>query len=246
MSKTTQELSAMKTEDLVEYVASLSAEVDKKEHDANYAMDKKDHDAKTAMDEKDEEHKTAMEHERKMAMEHEDKKHEATLKAVLKAMEEDDHEKRKDAVKSAMEKEHKTAMEHGHEDKNKDAKQAMEDDDEKKALKAQVTYLATVVKNPKIQYLTKVYQAALTPEATLKEYVADWNGKTPQQLDAEIKKITPLVQTLTQTNQMDAATPEIEIPMMSTLPTPTTSYQGSVDLSKINKMSDKDLFRTGR
>ena len=171
-------------------------------------------------------------------MDEEEKKHEATMKAVLKAMEEDDHEKRKEAVKSAMED--------NHEDKDKDAKRAMEDDDEKKALKAQVTYLATVVKNPKIQYLTKVYQAALTPEATLKEYVADWNGKTPQQLDAEIKKIAPLVQTLTQTNQMDAATPELEIPMMSTLPTSTTSYQGSVDLSKINKMTDKDLFRSNR
>jgi len=106
-----------------------------------------------------------------------------------------------------------------------------------------LTYLAQVVKNPKIQYLTKVYQAALTPEATLKEYVADWKEKTPQQLDAEIKKIAPLVQTLTQTNQMDASTPELEIPMMSTLPTPH-SYSASVDLSKINKMSDKDLFRS--
>ena len=236
MSKTEQELSAMKTEELVEYVASLSAEVDKKDKEANYAMDKKDKDAKTAMEDKEDNHKSAMDEE--------EKKHEAVLKAVLKAMEEDDHEKRKEAVKSAMDDD-----KHDN-DKNKEAKRAAEeDDDEKKALKAEVTYLANYNKSPKIQYLKKVYQAALTPEATITKYVAEWEGKTLPQLDAEIKKIAPLIQTLTQNNQMDAVTQtsdNFEIPMMSTLPTPNSSYSGSVDLSKINKMSDQDLFNGRR
>jgi len=233
MAKTKQELSDMKSEDLVEYVASLSADVDKKNEEAKSAMDNKDDEHKTAMDDK--------EHETKTAMEDEKKNHEAVMKAVLKAMDEDDHEKRKEAVKSAMEDndhKEKEATVHGTED----------DDNEKKALKAEVTYLANKIKKPQIQYLKRVYEASLTDEATIKKYETQWNEKTAQQLDAEIEKIAPLVRTLTETSQLDASIPsEISIPMQSTLPTSShNTYKGSVDLSKISKMSDKDLFRSRR
>jgi len=126
-------------------------------------------------------------------------------------------------------------------DNEKHEAKSAEDDEEKKALKAQVTYLANSVKAPKIQYLTKVYQAALTPKETITEYVAEWNKQTPQQLDAEIKKLGPLINTITQT-QMNAEVPEMVIPTMSTLPTGDSTYKGSVDTSRITKMSDAELF----
>lgn len=221
--KSARELSAMDNPELVEYIASMSAQVDKDKEEAKTAMEKEHEDAKKAMEDK--------EHEAKKAMEDEEKKHEAVKQAVLKAMENEDKEEAKKAVLKAM----------GDNDKEHEAKHAMEDDEEKKALKAQVTYLATTVKAPKIQYLTKVYQAALTPKETIEEYVAEWNKQTPQQLDAEIKKLGPLINTITQT-QMNAEVPEMVIPTMSTLPIGDSVYKGSIDTSKITKMSDAELF----
>jgi len=222
--KSERELSAMDNPELVEYIASMSAQVDKDKEEAKTAMEKEHEDAKKAMEDK--------EHEAKKAMEDEEKKHDAVKQAVLKAMENDDKEEAMKAVLKAM----------GDDDnKEHEAKKAMEDDDEKKALKAQVTYLADTIKTPKIQYLTKVYQAALTPKETITEYVAEWNKQTPQQLDAEIKKLGPLINTITQT-QLNAEVPEMVIPTMSTLPTSDSTYKGSVDVSKISKMSDAELF----
>jgi hypothetical protein len=228
MSKTIEEISKMKQEDLVEFVASLSAKADD--------VDKKHEEAKKAMEEKHKEAIDNKEKESKKALDEEHKKNEATLKAVLKAMEEDDPEKRKEAVKAAIDHkddEHKEGTSH--------------DDEEKKAMKAEITYLAAELKKPKIEYLAKVYQAANTPEDKLKEYVADWETKTAKQLDAAIEQVKPLIDSIESVTQFEANKTEKSPFGFSTASPPTSSktFAASKEFEKIEKMSTEDLFANG-
>jgi len=142
-------------------------------------MDDMDKEHKDAMDEEEEKAKKA-----KKAQEEDEKKVEAKMAAILKAMDEDDHEKREALVKAAMEEDEKKHEGMG------------DDDEEKKALKAEVTYLSAAIKQPKIERLTNIYKASKTPEEQIKSFVAEWEKKTPKQLDAELKKTEHLAETV--------------------------------------------------
>ncbi len=184
-AKTKDELHSMDIPELVEYVASLTSQVEHKDDEHKQAMDEKEKDAKKAQDEKDDKEEEAK--KAKKAQDEEEKKHEGLRAALLKAMDEPDDKKREAMIKTAMDEDEK------HESKK--GKTAMGDDDEeKKALKAEITYLSASIKQPKIDYLTKVYKASNTPDKELGAYVAEWIKKSPQQLDAEIKKTAHLAE----------------------------------------------------
>lgn len=227
-AKSERELQQLDVPELVTYFASYTAAMDEDKKDAKKAMEEKEKDAKKAMDDKIEENKNAMDEEHK--------KDASRMAAVLKAMDEEDPEKRKEAVKSAMEDENK--------DKDHTAMD-MKDDEEKKALKAQVTYLANKTKLPTINYLKQVYTAAKVDDSTLKTYEAEWSEMTPQQLDAAVEKVKPLVESMGITS-FEAETEKSPFGF-STLPTPSKveEFSASKEFQKIDKMTPEQLMNGG-
>lgn len=230
-AKTKEELTSMDISELTSYVANLTAEVEHKDDEHKTAMDDKEKDAKKAMDEKEEEAKKA-----KKAMDEDHEKDAVVLKAVLKAMDEEDPDKRKEAIKTAM----KADL------PDKDKKDAMhEDDEEKKALKAEVSYLAAKANKPTIDYLTKVYQAAQTPEDKIKEYIAEWEKMNTKQLDAALGKIKPLVEQMgTESFEADST----KSPFGFSSPSPPVeqvSFSASAEFKKIDEMSPSEAFGSG-
>lgn len=221
--------------ELIEYFGSAEKHYEGKLTAAKTAQEDKDKEHKEAMDKKEEEAKKA-----KRASEEEKEKDAVVLKAIKSAMEEKDPEKREAAIKSAME-------EH---DKKKDTNDASnhEDDEEKKALKAQITFLANKIKEPQLDYLKKVYQAAKTDESTLNEYMDEWKEMTPEQLDGAIKKVKPLVESMNM-NSFDAEKSEPRNPFgynAGTIPKDTKQFDASETFKKIDDMSAEEAFGGGQ
>jgi len=144
------------------------------------------------------------------------------MKAVLQAMDDEDN-KHKESMHKGMEEHKKEAME----------------DEEKKALKAQVTYLTASVNKPKIAFLNKVYKAAKTEEATLSNWNKEWEGMNSKQLDGAIEKTKPLVETL----EYKAADEE-KSPFGFNVAEGSRDQEYSADkkFKSIDDMSDEDLF----
>lgn len=179
----------MTLEELQEFTADLKAQDEKKDDEHKEAMDEKEKEHKDAMDEEKKNHESQVEHkddEHKQKME--------GLKAdLLKAMDEKDDEKKATAMKAVLdamedEKKNHEASHKGQEDKK--------DDEEKKAMKAQITYLTATVNKPKIEYLNKIYTAAKTEDKTLTTWNKEWEAMNSKQLDGAIEKTKPLVETL--------------------------------------------------
>jgi hypothetical protein len=216
-TKSKDELTSMDVPELITYVASLSAEVDHKDDEHKEAL--------KAVEEENEKKVN----DAKKAQEEENKKNEAKLAAVLKAMDEKDPEKKEAMIKSAMD---------DHEDK-KDAKKAEDEDEEKKALKAEVTYLAQQIKKPKIDFLKSVYKASSTPDAEIEVYVAEWNKKSSEQLDAEIKKTQHLAEAVGFTAEVEKS------PFgFSGAKLHGPEFSASKSFEKIDKMSPAEAFRS--
>ena len=242
MSKT--EFKDMTIEEQNDYVANLTSQVEHKDDEHKQAMDEMEKNHKDAMEEMDEKQKK----EAKLAMDEEHKNHEARMAklsaAILKAMDEDDDDKRKEAIKQAMEddkKEHE-GMEH---DDKKDHEAMEKDDEEKKALKAELTYLTATVNKPKIDYLSKIYSAAKVDEKTLRQYEADWKKMTSKQLDGAIEKVKPLIESIP---EFSASVPEQQTPFGFSTPDIPTELSGAVDdkgMKKIDEMSDAELMTSG-
>jgi len=214
-------------------VDELTGQVDEKDKEHKDAMEHMDKEHKDAMHEMDEKHKADMdekEKESKHAQDEEKEKHDAVLKAVLKAMEEDDKDKREALIKSAVEVPHKDD-EHTQTGK----KAEYENDEEKKAMKAQLAYQDNIIKKPKLQILQAAYEQHVD-KSKLAEYTADWNKMTPQQLDSAIEKAQPV----------------IELSGVKTTPEPIamgkgygTEFTGSINQeysAKVDKMTDQELF----
>lgn len=234
----TKAFSEMSAEEQDDHVKKLQSQVEHKDDEHKQAMDveeKKHESALKAMEE--EKKKEAMEEEKKKeAMEENHKKMES---AILKAMEEEDKDKREAAIRSAME-EHMTKKDEG-----KDTATAMHEDEEKKALKAQVTYLIAQANKPKIEYLAAIYKAAGVEEKTITEYTADWTKLNGEQLDGAIEKVKPLIENIPEFQ----ANKEEKKPFgFSTTEIPT-ELSGAVGndkrMDKIEKMSDTELFSDG-
>jgi ParB-like chromosome segregation protein Spo0J len=219
-TKSKDELTSMDVPELITYVASMTAEVDH--------VDDKHKEALKAMEEENEKKVN----DAKKASEEELKKKEAKLAAVLKAMDEKDPEKKEAMIKSAMEDD---------EDHKKDAKKAQEEDEEKKALKAEVTYLANKIKKPQIEFLTNVYQAANTPKEELEVYIAEWNKKNSEQLDAEIKKTQHLAETVGYSADQEKSPFGFSGAKLASGP----EFSASKSLEKIDKMSPAEAFSSG-
>lgn len=242
------EFKDMTVDEQNDYVKELSAQVDHKDDEHKQAMDDMKEDHKEAMDEMEKNHKDAMEDEKKEAMEEDEKEHKARMAklsaAILKAMDEEDPQKRKEAIKQAMEddkKEHE-AMEH---DDKKNHEAMEKDDEEKKALKAELTYLTATVNKPKIDFLNKIYSAAKVDDKTLKQYVADWQKMTAKQLDAAIEKVKPLIESIP---EFSASKTEPDTPFGFSSPDVPTELSGAVDdksFKKIDDMSDAELMEGG-
>ena len=225
----------MNLEELEVFTASLKAQV---EH--------KDDEHKQAMDEEEKKAKQAMEDEKKNHDAQDEKKeedHKEALKALkaslLSAMEEKDEEKKDAAMKAILQ-----AMDD--EKKNHEAHKAQDDpkeDEEKKALKAQVTYLTASVNKPKIAFLNKVYKAAKTEEATLTGWNKEWEGMNSKQLDGAIAKTKPLVETL----EYKGAEQEEKSPFgFSTADGPgTKEFSADKKFKSIDDLSDEELFGGG-
>jgi len=229
VTKTAEELSAMKVEDQMAYVTELSAMVDKKDEDHKTAMDEKDKEAKTANEEKDKEAKKAnTEHE----------KHEKAMKALKAAADEKDPEKKAQILQAAMDE---------HTEKKEGAKNA-EYDEKKEAriaeLEAQVTYLA----NKEVyEYLAKVYAASLVPTEKIEEFSASWIKMSKEELSAELEKAKIIDSQ--NSNSSSSYEAEAKIPgfdIMTTIPTNRGQMDADVDLTKIKKMSDTELINRGR
>lgn len=221
-------------EELQSKVEELSAQVD----ESKKTIDNKEKEAKSAMEEKDKEHKEAMGEEQKKheAMMNENKEKHEALKASLQAeIDKETDEKKKEGMKAALK-----AMDEEHKEKEAKSAKYGEDDEEKKALKAEVQYLANVVKEPKINYLKQVYEAAKTPEEDLKEYVANWEKMDGPQLDAAIKQTERLAGRIKESFEASQKNPFG--PTMSAKPTKVESFSAEKTYGKIDETSDKDLF----
>jgi len=149
-------------------------------------------------------------------------------------MEEEDKEKRAELVKAAM-VEHKDD-EHKFQSKNADH----ENDEEKKAMKAQLEYQDKIIKKPKLQILAAAYEGVGTEESKLKSYKADWDKMTPVQLDAAIEMAKPIIELSGQTIE----TTPTPLGLSQGLSTFTGSIKsGSEEYSaKVDKMSTEELF----
>ena len=223
VSKTKEELSAMKIEDQMVYVTELSAEVDKKEDEHKAEMDKKEDEHKAEMDKKEDEDKMS----KKAMDDKDDKEHQAKMKS---AMEEEDKDKRAEMYKKAMdEHDEKKSMTH---------KSETEDDNEKKALEAKVTYMSSIIKIPKIEYLRKAYSAAKIDESKLKTFEKTWTNMDLQQLDAAITDIKPFI---SETKEYESAVEEKSPFGITTAPF-KSEFKASSEFEKIDKMSDAELF----
>jgi len=223
-------------EDMSTYIKEFTAQVEHKDDEHKQAMDdeKKNHEtAKVAQDEKDKKMEEAMK-----AMEDEKKNHEAKvatiLSAVKSAMDEPDEEKKKEALKAAMK-----AMDDS--DKPKDQHDSMHEDEEKKALKAEVTYLAKKINQPKIKYLTDVYKAAKVDQNTLDSYVADWKKMDSQQLDGAVEKVRPLLDSMGYKAEEDTD----DSPLGFSTPDSFSGATKSDSFDKIDKMTTSELFGRG-
>lgn len=234
-SKAFSELSA---EEQVDHVKKLESQVEHKDDEHKQAMEDEKKNHESALKDMDDEHKKeAMDDDKKNhnAQDEKDKKLEA---AILKAMEEEDKDKREAAIRSAMEN-HMTKKDEG-----KDTATAMHEDEEKKALKAQVTYLTAQANKPKIEYLAAIYKAAGVEEKTITEYTADWTKLNGEQLDGAIEKVKPLIENIPEFQ----ANKEEKKPFgFSTTEIPT-ELSGAVGndkrMDKIEKMSDTELFES--
>ena len=98
------------------------------------------------------------------------------------------------------------------------------------------------INKPKLDYLTKVYQAANTPDKDLKEYVAEWQEMTSKQLDGAINKTKQLVDSMgIQTFEADAEKSPFGFSSPS-IPTKQESFSASVEFKKIDEMSPSEAF----
>lgn len=242
----TKDISEMSLEELSDHVTTLSAQVDeekKNNKEALKSMDEKNEKEKEAMDE---EHKKEM----KDAQEHKDDEHKEKMSklqaAILKAMEEEDKDKREAMIKSAMEehtKEEKMSMEE--EQKKNHTGMNDEEKEENKAMKAQITYLSAQVNKPRLEYLEAVYKAAKTPEDDLKEFKSDWEKMDTKQLDGAIKKTKPLVDSMP---EFSVGKTETQSPFGFTgadIPKEFSANINDKQLKKIDDMSDAELFEGG-
>jgi len=239
-----KEFSAMTTEEQLDYVKTLKADVEHKDDEHKTAMEdeKKDHEAKlTAQDD---------EHKKEMESQDEEHKKEETARAarlqaaILKAQEEPDKEKREAAIMKAMEDHMNEKKNHEGQNNEHEKKEAQEKEEENKAMKAEITYLGSIINKPKIEYLSKIYVAAKTDEKVLKEYVAEWEKMNTKQLDAAIQKVKPLVSTLELTaNKVPTETPF----GFSTadVPKELSASVGEKSFKKIDNLSDAELFTPG-
>jgi len=235
-------------EELHSKVEELTAQVDEKKDEV------KDKDAKhkAEMDEKEKEHKSAMdekEHEEKEAMDKENEKHESSYKSVYSkmksAMEEETDEKKKEGMKAAlkaMEEEHKKADMNNPKEYERKGKSA-EDEKKEREHEAQITYLTAQIITPKINQLEILYKASKTPEAKIKEYKALWEKSTGLQLDAEIEKISGILGSTLDTIY-EAQNSAFGFSTTSSLKK-NHQFDASKFSTKIDKMSDSQLFNTG-
>lgn len=222
---------ASSLQELSDKVDTLNAQVDEKEKEAKKAAEETEKEHKDAMDDMEKNHKDAMddkEKEAKKAAEDDKEKHDAVLKAVLQAMDEEDKDKRAELVKAAVVE---------HKDDKHTQSSNNNDDEEKKALKAQVNYTNKLLKKPKLQVLEATYVKAGIDKSKLKTYKADWDKMTLEQLDGAIEKIQPLV-----------ASFGMETPEPLSLGTGLSSeLSASVNINeeysaKVDKMSTEELF----
>jgi len=232
-------------QDLSAKVDTLTAQVDDEEKKHKDAMEMKDKEHKDAMEDMDKKNHDAMEDEHKKtedagtAMEDEKEKHDAILKAVLKAMEEPDKEKREALIKAAM-IEHKDD-EHTETSMHKGMHKSMHEDDEKmKSMKAQLEYQDKIIRKPKLQILEAAYLNVGTEKSKVEEYKADWNKMSLPQLDAAIEQAQPII--------------ELSGRVIETTPTPVGLGQGMSEFrgsaktgveeysAKVDKMSVEELF----
>jgi len=229
--------------DLNTKIDQLNAQVDEKDKNHKDAMDTMDKEHKDAMENMEKKNHDAMEDEHKKtedankAMEDEKKNHEAVLKAVLKAMEEEDPEKRKQAIKEAVEVQHKDDV---HTETAKYGDHEMKEmKEENKSMKAQLEYQNTIIKKPKLQILQATYEKAGTDEKTIKAYKAEWDEMTPQQLDGAIEKLKPLMESL------GASVKETQEPISlgQSIEFTASTKSGNEEYSaKVDKMSTAELF----
>ncbi len=225
----------MNLEDLQAFTASLKAQVEHKDDEHKEAMEEEEKKAKQAQEEEKKNHEAQDEKK--------DDDHKEALKALkaslLQAMEEKDEEKKAaamQAVLQAMDEEHKK------EGTYEDNKHEGQNDEEKKALKAQVTYLSAAVNRPKIAFLNKVYKAAKTEEATLTGWNKEWEAMDSKQLDGAIAKTKPLVETLEY-----KAVDEEKSPFGFTTAEGPGQKEFSADkkFKSIDTLSDEELFGGG-
>lgn len=221
-------------QDLSAKLDSMTARADEKDNEYKEAMEKNDKDHKDAMTDMEKKNHDAMEEKEKdakKAMHDEKEKHEATLKAVLVAMEEPDKDKREALLKAAIE--HKDDQ-HTQTAKNADHME----DEEKKAMKAQLEYQNNIIKKPKLQILEAAYSKVGTDKSKLEEYKADWNNMTLPQLDAAIEMAKPIIE----------LTGEIlQVPTPLGLSEGMSTFTGSLKTddeyaANIDKMSTEELF----
>ena len=231
----------MSAEEQLDHLKQLNAQVEHKDDDHKQAMDEEKKNHESALKAQEDEHKKEAQDDEKKnhdAQEDKDKKLEA---AILKAMEEPDKEKREAAIRSAMEDHMK--KNHEGQDNDEHKKEAQEkDDEEKKAMRAEITYLNAERNAKKIKHLESIYKAAQTPEETLKEYKAEWEKMTPKQLDAAVEHIKPLISTL----ELSADKPSEEDNPFgwkgAQAPAELSASVSDKRFDKIDKMSDSELF----
>jgi hypothetical protein len=231
-------------DEVIELNAAVKAEKEEDEdkeskHKAALKAMKDEH--KDAMKDEDEKHKAEIEHK-----DDEHKTKYESLKATLKAaMDEEEDEKKKEGMKAAlkaMEDEHKKeANDKTRTIEQKEGKYGKEEDEEKKALKAEVTYLTAAVNKPKLDYLKQVYTAANTPDSELTNYIDEWSAMSSKQLDAAITQTSRLSGHM---KSFEASTEQKSPFGFSTADVPGShsTYNAGKGLDKIDKMNDKDLF----
>ena len=163
-----------------------------------------------------------------------DKKMEAAIKT---AMEEEDPKKRMDAVKKAMEDHEKEKMA---EDDDKD--KMAETETKMKEQQATIDTLTKELTGPKITYLANVYKGTDIGETAFKELSASWGKMSMSDLDNEIARIQPLV------NSDFAASVNTETKVPVSPGTGAIEYSGTAKddiLTKIDEKSGADLMNEG-
>lgn len=194
-------------------VATLQAsaeETKKEEEELKAKIKSADEQNKT----KDEEMNAAI----KLAEDESNKKLEKKIAAIKKASEETDKQKRKDAMKKAN------------------------DDLEKKVTeqKAQIDSLTKEIALPKLTYLANIYKDSSITELAFKELSASWSGMSITELDAEITKVQPFVDT-----EHNASKVDVPIAPSKSLFEFTASSSKKTGTESIDAKSDLDLFNKG-